>query len=505
MVIVAVGVGVGGTAIEAARRTASAYPRALAALRAPDLVVDFDLLASDDPEQVLEAIDRIPGVVDRTDSAALAITRFDGEVADFAFPENMVASVEGRRFYVTDAVTVLTGRMPDPHSSTEVLANRQFADEAGVHVGDQLELGTLNHDEAAALFDPTLPHADPELVTFTVVGIGLLPEEAVKDDAAGKRLLVASPAAWTRWSDGELFRRSGLVLAPGTDVDQVQHDLRSIIARHAVGEFSPPQFENRQDLTARTQRSVRPVTLGLGIVGFFVALAAIVIAGQLLARQIAGGSETAVTLRALGSTRRATCLALIVPAMVSVAAGLILALIVAIIASPIGPVGPLRDIEPARGIAVDWVVMGAVVAAAVILVAARVLGAGAAVVRQASGPSRPSTHSSWVADRLVTGGAPLSAQIGVRRTFAAGTHDTATVTTTRLALATMACGVGIVAAVVTFGAGLDHLLATPRLFGNGWDANSVGSGGIRPTRLGGPACRRRRRRDRTGGLRGIND
>ncbi len=163
-------------------------------------------------------------------------------------------------------------------------------------------------------------------------------------------------------------------------------------------------------------------------------------------------------------------------AMVIAAAASVLAVALAIAASPLTPIGVARDADPDLGVYVD---------VPVVLVGA--LGVFAVVVLLAVGPAwwyarsarlagsdddgtRPSRFASW----LRSSGAPLTAGTGVRMALEPGGGRTAVPVRTTIVGAALA--IATVVAAFSFAASLDHLVTTPRLYGVTWDAR-VDTGG----------------------------
>ena len=154
--------------------------------------------------------------------------------------------------------------------------------------------------------------------------------------------------------------------------------------------------------------------------------------------------------------------------------GVVCAVLVAIRASPLMPIGPAGRAEVQPGIDVDPVALG--------------LGAlgltrsssGARVARgPAAGVRRPGSSSGCRGPGVSAGvvaRVPLgpSACNGVRFAMEPGRGRTAVPVRTTLVAATVA--VLTVVAALTFAAGLDRLLATPRLFGVTWQLEAEGGG-----------------------------
>ena len=151
--------------------------------------------------------------------------------------------------------------------------------------------------------------------------------------------------------------------------------------------------------------------------------------------------------------------------------GAIVALAVAIAASPLMPIGPARLAEPHPGVEVNLAILGAGFAAIALLPLAVLTPPAWRAARQAQGPlgvaepiarqSRPSRLAAALTRAgSVTGGA------GVAMAFEPGHGRTAV--PVRSALAGSVIAVAALAAAVVFGASLIGLVSTPHDYGQNW-------------------------------------
>ncbi len=141
--------------------------------------------------------------------------------------------------------------------------------------------------------------------------------------------------------------------------------------------------------------------------------------------------------------------------------------------SPLMPIGPAHDFDPAPGFDADWTVLA--VGGAVLLLATVAWSAtvGWWVRRQGRAGPADQARASALGEALAGAGAPAPATVGIRMALEAGRGATAAPVRTTLVGA--ALGLAALVAAVTFGAALDHFIATPRLFGWDWDAAVVAS------------------------------
>lgn len=146
-----------------------------------------------------------------------------------------------------------------------------------------------------------------------------------------------------------------------------------------------------------------------------------------------------------------------------------LAVLGAVSASPIFPIGVARRAEPSLGLHVDWatltlgvVALGIIVLGIALVAALRITGEST-LARDSV--ARPRTSRVIAA----TAGVALAPTIrqGLRMAFESGSRKNAV--PVRSTFAGAALGVLGVTAVLVFASSLDHLVATPRLYGWTWD------------------------------------
>jgi hypothetical protein len=225
------------------------------------------------------------------------------------------------------------------------------------------------------------------------------------------------------------------------------------------------------------ERAIRPQAVALALFAAALALTALLIVGQVAVRQLIGAAGDNASLAALGMTRRQLLAAGLAEVTAAVTAGAALAVVIAVAASPLTPIGPARLAEPSPGIAANGAVLGIGFAAIVMLLLARVAVTAwrQASVRAAIGSFGSAAATAGperrplLADRLAMAGASLTAVTGVRFALAPGRgRDGVPV---RSALLGLAVAVAAVGAAVTFGTNLLRLVDTPALYGQTWDVS----------------------------------
>ena len=115
----------------------------------------------------------------------------------------------------------------------------------------------------------------------------------------------------------------------------------------------------RAPRVAKAERTIRPEAVAFGVFGLITALAALVISGQVISRLVRRDAEDGAILRALGAGQAMTVCDGLVGVVGAAVTGALLAVAVAVLLSPLAPIGPVRSVYPDRGVALDWTVLGA--------------------------------------------------------------------------------------------------------------------------------------------------
>ena len=444
-------VGVTGGVVMAAsagaRRTHTAYARFVTAQRAWDVAVANDQSFGVDPRQ-LAAIEGLPEVRE----SVRGIVGY----ADLGVGVPFFAPVDGRLGTTINRFKLLDGRRPDPAREDEVLISFVAAERYRVHVGDEIGL-TLGNKRVR------------------VVGIEASPGEFPPQTVGLNPAIHTTPALYRSFmtqldEDGNPPNQSLMLrLKSGDDVDRV---------RRAVGRISPGAFGLVQrDLTSSTQRSFRLQSLALWLLAGSTALVGLLVLSQAVARQVFIDSRDHETLAALGMTGGQRWALGMARAALIGAAGAIVAVVLAIALSPLTPVGLARTAEPDPGLRVDGPVLGLGLLATLVAVPVLALVPTWRARRRAD---RESRRPSSVAAALSRAGFPVTTVTGARLALEPGRGPTAV--PVRTTLVTAGVAVASVAAALTFGASLDRLVTTPRLFGQTWDTayTSFGEASLLP-------------------------
>jgi putative ABC transport system permease protein len=456
-------------AIAGARRTQSAYPRLLRSVNPSTMAVDIGGVNVSDSDALMDRIAHFPQVTQSGAYTSFNVAPFVDGRPDLSQEFEALGSVDGR-YFDQDVFTPTHGRRPDPSRADEVAVNEESARRYGYHVGQKLDLGTASEDQ---LQDPDFAdNPVPRLqIHSTIVGIGLFLEEVVQDDTDRSPLMLLTPAYVDQAKEWGDYSWMGLVLRGGdADVAAVKAEV--------VGLFdadSPPVFRVTAIDTFHAEQAVRPAAIALGVFGAIAALATIVLVGQALVRSLRTERDERAVARAMGAGPRSLALASAIGPVIAVVAGTVLAVAIAIAASPRMPIGPMRRVEVDSGIDIDWTVLGLggllfiVLLTGITYVAAR-REAPHRVQRRAQG-ARPARGIFAHPPANV----PLPAVIGLRLAFEAGAGRTAV--PVRSVMAGSAVAVTALVAAITFGASLQHLVSHPRQFGWDWDVALVDDSG----------------------------
>ena len=306
-----------------------------------------------------------------------------------------------------------------------------------------------------------------------VVGVEVLRDSIVPVTALAQTAYIqASPALYQQLgANYQAFDGDYVQLAPGMSVSRFTAEATALATtpryKQATGGQLFVSDESAQD--AAVERSIRPQAVALAAFALVLAITSLLVLGLAAVRQLLAGSADGRVLAALGLTRRQLLAASLLEVTVALAAGAILAWVVAIAVSPMMPIGPARLAELHPGVSVDVPVFAAGFAAIVVLLVGRVSWAAWHESARAGRPApRPAPDGSRIARQLSGIGAPVTAVTGVRLALERGRGRTAVPVLS--AILGTGLSVAAVMASLTFGSNLLHLERTPALYGQNWDA-----------------------------------
>ena len=481
-IIVLVGL-VGGLAmgsIAAARRTASSFPVfwahsdpsnlvGVTAILNPTIGLDSGYNAA-----LVKAIAHLPHVTQVESQSGIDFLPLKSDGAPLNAPNfytpaagNGYGSVDGF-YFVQDKVTVIKGHMADPKRPDELMLSPAGAAELDLHVGSVLPVGIYTNAETELAAFGTAKVKPVRIVDEHVVGIALFNSSIIEDDVDQS----SSPNnLFTPALTSQLLHCCVNYTETGVRVDGGARNVSAVAAE--VDRLLPkgfPSFQGAQaSVTDKAQRAIKPEALALGVFGAIVALAALLIAGQVTSRQLRLGAEEREVLRAVGAGSMMTFADGLIGIGGAVILGALLAAGVAVALSPLAPLGPVRPVYPYPGISFDWTVLGLGV---VLLVG--LLGVIAGVVSYREAPHRRAQRGRRRLDRRSTlvgaaesAGLPAPAVAGARFALEAGSGRSSV--PVRSAIFGTAMAVLVLVATVTFGASLGSLVSHPALYGWNWD------------------------------------
>jgi len=354
---------------------------------------------------------------------------------------------------------VVAGREPDPGVPGEFAASQSFIDASRSQIGDTYQLVTISQEQAAqAGFAVEEP--DGPTLTATLVGAFTGPSE-LQD---GYPVALFPPTLLDQGDIGIAASQSAIDLEPGS----TRSDLRAQLDSTGGGPYGIAPAEVvpgpvRDAVAARGQ--------GIAVVAGIIALATVVVVGQLLGRRLRLADVDADTMRAMGMTPRQLLVDPVARALVPVAVGSVGAAALAIAVSGRFPLGFVEAVEPRPGTRFD---------PAVHLGGAVVLGLALTVwVALASLPGRNrDLHSqrgpSSVVDAVAVRTRPVQAAMGLRFAFTRPARASGSPVGPFLGLVlVLAASI----AAFTFGASLARQIDDPARYGS--SDLLVGQGGDR--------------------------
>jgi len=449
--LVGIGAATVMTLAAGARRTDTAYPRFARDYKAADVVV-FPSFGSQFANLDFNTVARLPQV------AASSVESF------FAARDStlQVLGRDAAGGVSIDRVKILDGREPNPNSPDEVMIAFDFARVRHLHVGSRITT-TFGVNQ----------NKDTPPMTLRVVGIEASPGEfppQLSTSGFGSGYLHLTPALARSLVAQHVFTFKFLAvrLKHGNATYKAFNDALNALAT-ATQHGLPQLNQSQAPQAANVQRSIHLEAVALWIVAALIALIASLIFSQLLARQATLDATESPTLLALGMTRWQLWLAgMGRMAVIGVAAAAV-GVLGAFFASTLMPIGLARSAEPSTGFSFDPLLLGLIAAGVVVMVlavAARpVWKSTRAIARAPARSERPSLVSRTAA---VSGFTP-SASTGMRLALEPGRGPTEV--PVRSSMLSVVLAIVALTGALLFGASLDHLLSTPRLYGWNWDVH----------------------------------
>ncbi|HEY8058282.1 MAG TPA: FtsX-like permease family protein, partial [Acidimicrobiales bacterium] len=374
---------------------------------------------------------------------------------------------------------ILEGRALDPARPEEIVVSFAVADYQDIEVGDDVELfdpapedeGELSPAQQRALARQRRVLPDG---TLRVVGIEASPGE-FPPHFPGSGWVHLSPALVRSGALASGYESIMVRLEHGAeDVPAFLDELERLGGGEAVSVIQQTE-ESREP-----NRSIHLQATAFWLVAGVLAAAAVVLVAQVESRATRLEADDSPIRGALGASRGQRGREGVLGRLPVAAVAAVSAVGVAAVLSPLAPVGIARIAVPDPGFHVDAAAMalGALLVFALVpLLALPAVWATARLAPASVGGSMEvgARRPSWLVRASAALPSPAAAT-GVR--FAVDRRVGTDAVPVRSALFGVTLAVVAVMATATFGASLQHLLATPRLYGLVWDTQftNYGSG-----------------------------
>ncbi len=345
-------------------------------------------------------------------------------------------------------VTLLSGRMPHQSDPSEVVASFTLARDNGLRIGSVIQVPLASPPQLGGGV------ADQALATrrsLRVVGIVAAESEFPSGTSTHYDLYATAAFAVAVNHHVALLSLYYVRFVHGAD-DLAGFDARS----RSLGVYGTLDLDAA---AAAVESSIRPQVIGWWVLAGLAVLAALAVIGQEVARQAATESADHHVLSALGLRPREIALLGLGRALLIGAAGAVCAVLLAVLMSPLTPVGEARLADPSPGqMSFDPVVLP--LGALAVVAAVTALSAWPAVrhARLLSSRPLPTAPVAVSAGRAAArAGLPATALIGIRYALVRGGGEQPVGT----ALLGMVMAVAALCATAVFGASLTHLMASP--------------------------------------------
>lgn len=470
-VVVALAGGVVLACVAGARRGASALERFLDFHRPAHAFVGIDPEGPLSPDDV----EALPQVESSARGAYVLLTvegpnggeQRVGSVNPFATIE-----ASGERHAIP---YVVDGRLPDPGDPERVAIDEEASRRLGARPGDRLTLRAYLPEQMESLYAGGVPPAPAGPADEVTVGAvvrapyDLNPIAPPEVDVLelGQAELYLGPGWWRAHSDG-IAHFGGAdegteVRLRGSepDFESFSEAVRSLPGGEgAFVEFHSDAVSASDD----ARQAVRFEALALALAGLLLGLAAVVVVGQAISRQIRSDLSERPVLVAVGFTRRQMARIAALRILPVAFAGAAVAMVFAWALSPLTPIGLGRIAEVEPGLWFDPVVL--VPGALVVLVAAVSWASFNGWRSLPPDPVASRRGFAWIAGKVAAAGARPAAVVGMAQLAPASRRRGSPV---RPALVAGGLAVGALVGASVFEATLARVSGTPSEYGWSWD------------------------------------
>ena len=411
--------GVAMASIAGARRTESSFHVFLESTNPSDLTVLTGLFHPDPTgydAKLVKRIAHLPHVTRVESEAGYEAEKVspNGDPAASAISGGegvaLYSSVDGV-FFNMDKMVLLKGKLPNPRSPTQVAMTAKAAQSLGLRLGGTIDLGVVGDVQGLSNCQRCKPIRRS---VVTLVGIVTTSDQIVVDDNDVSETIFATPA-YTKpllrcCSDPTI---SFLQISGGArNLSKVESEIDRVLPKDFPHMVGPTALASE----ATAQRVIRPEAIALGIFGLIVALVALIVAAQLLGRQLRFNTDELDSMRALGASPAMTSADGLLGVVGAVILGSLLAGVVATLLSPLTPIGPVRPVYPIPGFAFDGLMLGIGVAVLILLLSgfAFFIGFRRAPHRVARRAARGVTRGSRTVRAAMAVGLSVTAVCGIR-------------------------------------------------------------------------------------------
>jgi hypothetical protein len=322
-----------------ARRTDTAYARLLEATRADDAEVEYGDFDGRPFRAFVGRLGRLPQVADLgIETTALLAPAMPGDPREYASGAPRffsVASVDGRAGRTINRPLILAGRHPDPDRVDEIGVSENVAHRWRLRPGATFRVRAVAFKQLEAMFsgEQVVP-AGPALA-LKVVAVQRLPDDPAIATKGSEGHVSLTPAFYRAYRGKVANLLSVRVHLKGGQADMGAFAAATRRLAGGVDSTVVP----RAGLTRLVEDATRAQAVALALFAALAAAAALVVVGQALTRELSLASTGQETVRALGASRGHLLAATLVPIGLVGAAGAMVGAGVAVLASPLTPIG----------------------------------------------------------------------------------------------------------------------------------------------------------------------
>jgi hypothetical protein len=461
------GVGVGAVLalFAGAQRTQTAYPRLVEEHDAADFLIIRGIPGLFDFAEIdLEAVADLPQVVDSA-QIEVPLVLMQSEEGRLINPGQVTTagSFEGFGEDIS-RLKIVEGRLADQARPEEVVVSFEAAESLELEVGEELRARYFSFETAGEVFgsDPAA-FLEDHGETLRVVGIAAQPVDFPPfSQTQNVPLMHLTRTALEDHPEGRDYGRVRAVVVRVDDAPGARREFLAAMEDLAGG--VAPGIVDTEIHTAAVQATIDPVARAVRLGGGLAALGVILVVAQACSRQFTADRDLDGTFSDLGITRPQLFAVKAIQGGATAATAVVVAILVAWLASDAFPIGVARTAEPSPGLRFETSVLllGALVAFVLLLVVALPV-AWSTARRQQGGGAAAGTPRSAVA---VAGAAGLPAPAVAGLTIALRPRTSARDgVPLRTTLSGMVVAVLSVSGAMVVASSFDHLTDTPALYG----------------------------------------